>query len=155
MEKLDEKDKKIITILMGNGREKLTNIARKVGLSIDATNNRIKKMLDNEVFNFGIYINPQKIGYGLTANAWIKLHNLNEEEYNKFINYLTKHPRITTLLSITGDYDLNAVIMVKDNVELEKVSRDIRSKFSSLIADWKLIFVVKVHKFEWYDLEYV
>lgn len=149
---LDEKDKKILILLMGNGREKLTNIAKKVGLSIDATNNRIKKMVENGVFNFGIYINPSKIGYNLTANAWIKLHNLNEEEYNKFVNYLVNHPRVTTLLSITGDYDLNAVLMVKDNTELEEVSRSIRSKFSNIIADWKLIFVVKVHKFEWYDL---
>lgn len=155
MNKLDEKDKKILVMLMKNGRERLKNIARKVGLSIDATNNRIRRMQNNHVFSFGIYINPLKIGYNLTANAWIKLHNLNDEEYNKFLDYLIKHPRVTTLLTITGDYDLNAVIMVKDNMELEEVTRNIRSKFSNLIADWKTIFVVKVHKFEWYDLEYV
>lgn len=88
----------------------------------------------------------------MTSNAWIKLHNFSEEDYQKFIDYLKKHPRVTTLLSITGDYDLNVVIMAKNSIELENISRSIRAKFAPIIADWKTIFVTKVHKFEWYDL---
>jgi Lrp/AsnC family transcriptional regulator for asnA, asnC and gidA len=149
--KLDEKDIKIIRILARNGRERVTKIAREINLSIDATNKRIKKMVENGIFDFGIYLYPQKIGYNITTNNLVKLRNFSQEEYDGLIRYLVKHPRVTTLLTLAGDYDLNIVIMAKNNDELEEIIRGIRTKFASIISDWKTLFVTKVNKFEEYE----
>ncbi len=36
--------------------------------------------------------------------------------------------------------------------ELEIISREIRQKFKDLIADWKSVINLKVHKFEEYNI---
>ena len=115
-------------------------------------NNRIKEMQRKEIFYSRIFIEPSKIGFPLIADIKIKLQNITEEEKNKFIAYLVKHPRITELLSIMGDFDLTCVIIAKDTNELEQTSTGIRQKYSHIIADWKAVLVLKSHKFEYYDL---
>ncbi len=149
---LDEKDKQILNILQLNGREKLTAIAKRVSLSIDSVNNRLKRMSENQVFYPGIFIVPAAVGYPLTASVYIKLHNITDEEFDRFVNYLKNHPRVTSLMSVMGDYDMACVLMAKNTNELEEISRKIRLEFSNLISDWKALFVVKVHKFEYYQL---
>ncbi len=148
---LDEKDRKILEILQENGREKLTIVARKVGLSIDSVNKRIKKLVKKGIIaRFGIFIDPKAAGFPIVADNKIKLQNITEENYQKFISYLKAHQRVIELISVSGDFDITCVIIAKDTQELDRISLDIRQKFSGLIAEWKGILVTKVHKFEEY-----
>ena len=82
---LDKKDRQILTILQDNGRESLTKIAKKVGLSIDSVNNRLKAMSNKGIFEPGIFINPEKIGFPLIVDVYIKLKSMSLEEKNQFI----------------------------------------------------------------------
>ncbi|MBW2969155.1 Lrp/AsnC family transcriptional regulator [Candidatus Woesearchaeota archaeon] len=150
---LDDKDKKILMILQKNGRESLTNISKKVKLSIDSVHKRMKEMERKGIYNAGIFIEPRTIGFPLIADVKIKLRNITELEKNQFIKNLTNHPRVIDLLSIMGDYDLTCVIIAKDTNELEEISTKIRQKYSNMIADWKAMLILKTHKFEYYDLE--
>ncbi|MBN1645014.1 Lrp/AsnC family transcriptional regulator [Candidatus Woesearchaeota archaeon] len=150
---LDDKDKKILMILQKNGRESLTNIAKKVKLSIDSVHKRMKEMERKEIYYAGIFIEPRKIGFPLIADVKIKLRNITELEKNQFIKNLTNHPRVIDLLSIMGEYDLTCVIIAKDTNELEEISTKIRQTYSNMIADWKAMLILKTHKFEYYDLE--
>ena len=149
---LDEKDKKILMVLQENGREQLTVIARKVNLSIDSTHKRIKEMQKKGIFVAGIFVEPRAIGFPLVADIKIKLKNITEEEKEGLINYLIKHKRVIDLLSLMGDYDLTCVLIAKDTNELDKISTEIRQKFSNLIADWRGMLILKTYKFEEYDL---
>jgi len=149
---LDDKDKKILMILQANGREQLTTIAKKVNLSIDSVHKRIKEMQKKEIFGASIWIEPRNIGFPLVADIKIKLRNMNEEEKQTFIKYLTNHPRVIDLLSILGDFDLTCVLIAKDTNELDEISTKIRQKFKDIIADWKAVLILKTHKFEQYSL---
>ena len=53
---------------------------------------------------------------------------------------------------INRDYDFTCVLISKDTDEFEKTSTQIRQKYSNIIADWKALLILKVHKFEHYDL---
>ncbi|GEM_PF-522558 len=150
---LDEKDIKILMILQKNGRESLTSIAKQVHLSIDSINARIKEMQNKGIFQFGIFIDPRKIGFSIVTDIKIKLHNITTEEKEEFIKYLIKHPRTIDVISIMGDYDLTCVIIAKDTKELDKMSTKIREKYSKIIADWKPMLIMETIKFEYYDLE--
>lgn len=149
---LDEKDKQILMLLQDNCRESLTNIAKKVSLSIDSVNKRIKHMISINIFKPAALINPRNLGFDIIADIKIKLKNVTDEEKRKFIAYLKQHNRCTELLEVMGDFDFTCVLIAKDSNELTKISTEIRQKFSNLIADWKGIFVMKTHKFEEYDL---
>jgi len=149
---IDEKDANIIMLLQKDGRMQLTEIAKKVGLSIDSVHKRIKEMLRKEVFFTGIFVNAKAIGYPLIIDIKIKLHNITKEEKEEFIQHLKSHKRVIDLLSIMGDFDLTCVIIAKDTNEFEDISTQIRQKYSNLIADWKPMLILKAHKFEEYDL---
>ncbi len=149
---LDDKDRKILMILQDNGREKLTSIAKKVNLSIDSVNKRIKEMLKKGIFEFGIFVEPRAIGFPLVVDVKIKLQNITLQEKDKFIAYLQHHPNVIDLLAIMGDYDLTCVFIAKDSNEYEEVTTLVRQKYSHLIADWKSMLILKTYKFEEYDL---
>ena len=150
---IDEKDKKILHILQENGREQLNKIAKKVGLSIDSTHNRIKVMIEKGIFHPTILIDPRAIGFPLIADVKIKLKNVSQKALDDVISHMKKHPRCIELLSIMGDYDFTIVLIAKDGDELEKLSMEIRQKYKDLIDEWKSNLVLKTHKFEEYLLE--
>lgn len=150
---LDEKDKKILMLLQKDGRMQLTEIAKKVNLSIDSVHKRMKEMQKKEIFFSGIFVDPRRIGFPLIVDVKIKLQNITEREKQEFIEHLVSHKRVIDLLSIMGDFDLTCVIIAKDTNEFEEISTKIRQKYSNIIADWKAMLILKTHKFEYYDLE--
>ena len=149
---LDDKDRKILMILQKNGREQLTVIAKKVGLSIDSVHKRMKEMQKKGVYGSGIWIEPRVIGFPLIMDVKVKLRNISEKQKDSFIDYLKNHKRVIDLLSVMGDFDLTCVLVAKDTGELDSLSTEIRQKFSEIIADWKAVLILKTHKFEEYDL---
>jgi Lrp/AsnC family leucine-responsive transcriptional regulator len=150
---LDDKDRKILAILQVNSRESLTNIAKKVNLSIDSVNNRIKSMQEKKIIEkFGVWINTKELGYNLITDNKIKMHNITEEQTQKFIAHLRAHPNVIDLLSVMGDFDFTCVIVAKNTSEYNKISLGIRQKFSGIIADWKSMLILEQYKFEEYDL---
>jgi len=148
---IDEKDKKILTILQENGRTQLKEISKKINLSIDSVHKRIKEMIKKGIFRSTILINPRVIGYPFIADIKIKLKNIEEKERNKFIEYLKNHERVIELLSVMGDYDFTCVLIAKDSNEFEEISTKIRQMFKELILEWKGILILKTYKFEKYS----
>ncbi|PIN75759.1 hypothetical protein COV18_02840 [Candidatus Woesearchaeota archaeon CG10_big_fil_rev_8_21_14_0_10_37_12] len=149
---LDKKDKEILMLLQENSRESLTNIAKKVNLSIDAVNKRIKEMQRKNLFEFSVVIDPHALGFELIADVKIKLKNITEKDRASFIAYLSEHPRVIDLFGIMGDFDLTCVIIAKNGDELDKLTTEIRQKYSKIISDWKSVLVLKTYKLEKYDL---
>lgn len=149
---LDDKDREILMMLQKDGRESLTNIASKVKLTIDSVHNRIKAMLEKKIFFTGIFINPRAIGFGLVVDVKIKLGNVSAETRNEFVAYLTEHPRIVSLFSITGEHDFVCVLVAKDANEFENIATELRNKYKDVINDWKTTLFLKTYKLEHYDL---
>ena len=149
---LDDKDREILMILQRNGREKLTEIAKKVKLSIDSVNKRMKEMQRKGVYTINTFIEPRVIGFSLVVDVKIKLRNITEKDKNEFISHLANHPRVIDLLSLMGEFDLTCVMIAKDSNEFDKISTEIRQKYSHIIDDWKGMLILKTYKFEEYDL---
>jgi Lrp/AsnC family transcriptional regulator, leucine-responsive regulatory protein len=149
---LDEKDRKILMILQENARESLTSISRKIGLSVDAVHQRIKKMIANEIFDNQIQLAPLNFGYQIIADIKIKLKDATEKDTNAFVSYLKAHPRVIDLMQIMGDWDFTCILIAKDANDLADVTNEIRYKFSKFISDWKSMMILKHFKFEVYDM---
>lgn len=149
---MDKTDKQLLMLLEDNSRESLTNLAKKIHLSIDSTHKRLKKLQNLGIINrFGIFVNPKMINYDLVVDVKIKLHNITEEEFKGILIYLKSHPNCIELISVSGDFDLTCVLIAKNSEELNQLSYKIRQKFKNIIADWKTSFNLEVYKFEWYD----
>ena len=80
---IDKKDKLIMDILQYDGRISLTDLSKKINLSIDSTHKRLKKLIKQEIIFPTILIDPRKVGYPLIVDVKIKLKDIDEEKYKK------------------------------------------------------------------------
>ena len=65
---MDDKDRKIIELLIASGREPATSISEKINLSVPSVIDRIKKLQDAGVISgFKAVINYKKLGMDVSA----------------------------------------------------------------------------------------
>jgi DNA-binding Lrp family transcriptional regulator len=148
---IDEKDRRILNMLSENSRAKLTQIARHIQLSVDATKKRIQKLEQwGIIIRYTIEPNPGIIGMGFAVHVYIKLKDIDKEKYNHLIDEMKKNPRVIDLMAMLGDYDLYIVFLSKDAKEFEKMKLDFRERFGGIVGDWKEVIVSKIYKLEEY-----
>src|SRR3990170_3936587 len=148
---IDAKDREILNLLSKNGMEKLTSLAKKIGLSIDPTKKRMQKLVDSGIItNFTIQTNVSKLGLGYGVHVYLKLKSTSGEEFEKLITYLKNHFRIIDVFSVIGNFDLSLVVLGKDSEEIDSTLKEIRQKFSNVINEWNAVTVSKIHKLEEY-----
>ena len=148
---IDEIDRKILNILQQNGREKLTSMAKKVGLSVNPVKSRIAALEKSGVIErYMAQIAVEKLGLRLGLHVYLKLTNVSRERFEEMVTYLKGHIRVINLISMHGDYDVYLTIIAKDNIELDDVKMEIREKFKDLIGEWKEVMVSNIYKLEEY-----
>ncbi len=151
LRELDRIDRDILNMLSKNARAKLTQIAKRVGLSIDATKKRILKLeRDGVIARYTIQVNPRIIGLPLAIHIYLQLRNFSQKRFDEFIGYLLGSPRVIDVMSVAGDYDLYIVFLAADPDDLDKRKNEIKQKFSDIIGDWKEVIVTKVYMLEEY-----
>ena len=114
MEKLDLKDKKILYQLDLNCRQSNNQIGRKVGLSKEVVNYRIKRMQDLGIIKcFWSAINSLKLGY-YAFRIFINFLDVSPDINNEIIRYFENYKNVWTLQSAKGPVDLGAVLWADD-----------------------------------------
>jgi DNA-binding Lrp family transcriptional regulator len=141
---LDEKDKKILRILMKNARTPLTIISKDVRLSHDAVNYRIKRMKEAGIIEvFTSVINPAKLGYPIWGEILISLWNLTEDKHKEFLKYIENHMNISAIWNMSGKYEWWIEIYTRDLAEFNEIVNELKIKFSDIIKDSETFFVLK------------
>ena len=149
---IDKKDCIILNTLQKNCRTSLTDLAKKVGLSIDSVKKRLFKMIQNNIFYPRIQIRPRGLGFSHIVDVKIKLTSHTKKDVEEFIEYLKKHPRVAEVFSVSGEWDISIVIISKDADDLGNVVAGITNKYGAMIASWIESTTLKAYKFETYDL---
>jgi len=149
---LDKKDCMILNLLQENCRMSLTEISKKVGLSIDSVKKRINKMISNHIFYPKIQLRPRNFGFPNIVEVKIKLQDYDNKKIEAFIKYVENHPRIAEAFSISGEWDFTLVIISKNNEDLALLTEEIRQKFGSIIKDWSESLTTFTYKFEKYNM---
>lgn len=119
---LDPIDLKILEILQEKG--KITNIqlSQEIGLSAAPTLERVKKLENAGVIqSYHAKIDRSKIGLGFTALIHVSLTRQKDNAIRNFINQINKIPEITECLQVTGNFDYQLRVVVKDIPSFEKL----------------------------------
>ena len=145
--KLDLKDKKILYQLDLNSRQSNLKIAKKVGLSKDVVNYRIKK-LEQEGFINGYYtiIDFSRIGY-FSIRVYIKLLDTSPEKKREIIDFLVKNKKIFYVAGIEGQFDIGFGTWIKNIYEFEDFYLEFKKKFKQYIGKDKISIFTKAHHF--------
>ena len=124
--KLDSIDNKILELLSEDGRDSASNIADKVGLSVPATTDRIKKLQDSGIIiGFKPIIDSKKINLDITA--FITVYSESSKNFEKVVSNANSNRNIMKCYTTTGDGSHLLLVKVENTEKLEKLLRTIQS----------------------------
>jgi Lrp/AsnC family transcriptional regulator for asnA, asnC and gidA len=136
MKAIDLKDRKILYELDLNARQSDAAIGRKVNLSKDVVNRRIKKLIEKGVIkHFYTIVDATRLGY-ISGRFIIKFQHDTPEREIEMINFLVAKPYTWWIGRIEGQRDLCFTIWAKDIYDLFDIIREIQQKFKWLIKDF-------------------
>jgi len=147
--KLDAKDRKILYELDFNARQPVSSIARKVGLSKEVVNYRIKRMTESGLIEgFYTVINMPKLGY-MYCRILIRLDNITTQKEKEMVDYIKGQKNIAWLGSQEGYWNLVIVLWAKDIYELENLYEDLIFRFGRNMQDKTITIATKVHNLQY------
>lgn len=147
--KFDKYDKLIMKELDINARKSLAEISDKVGLSRDAIKNRIKKLIDAKtILAFKPIYNPPSMGFPIINYVFISLYNPSEKKEKEFLEYLKNNKHVTYIAGLIGKWDFIIDVMAENQGKFDKILKEIRQKFPSLIKDYEVYGVLQEYKYE-------
>ncbi|MGC8494651.1 MAG: Lrp/AsnC family transcriptional regulator [Syntrophobacteraceae bacterium] len=122
--RIDETNLAIIRHLR-DGRKSFKRIAEEMGLTENTVRTRVKKLVEDEVFDISGQVNPEAIQGHQVVMIGVRLQNMDlvkrGEEFSKLKG-------VVSVSVVTGRFDLMLVVLLKDDYDLlqfytEEVSR--------------------------------
>jgi len=103
---LDATDKKILRVLLTQGRLNNNQLAEQVGLSPSPCWQRVRR-LENEDYiqGYTAVLNQEKIGAGETVLIEVTLDRHDDEVLDNFGNTMAAMPEVLEVYMTTGEYD--------------------------------------------------
>lgn len=103
---LDDFDRKIVAVLMEDGRITVTDLAQRVGLSKTPCQVRLRKLTDSGVIlGFRAVVDPAKLGLDHVAFTEIKLSDTREQALEAFNAGVRRIPEIEECHMIASSFD--------------------------------------------------
>ncbi|HII53285.1 hypothetical protein COX84_01680 [Candidatus Micrarchaeota archaeon CG_4_10_14_0_2_um_filter_49_7] len=144
---LDKKDRQILYELDLDARQPASRVAKKVGLSPEGVNYRIKKLAGSGViFKFMTIMDTAKLGY-TTYKVFFRFQNTTIEIEEEIIRYLTEHKYIQYVSTSEGMFDLNINFMARSAEELDTILSELNARYGQYFAECDLNIMVKTHFF--------
>ncbi|MDP2908581.1 MAG: winged helix-turn-helix transcriptional regulator, partial [Nanoarchaeota archaeon] len=141
--KLDIKDRKILSMLSANARIPLTLLSRKVGLSRDAVNYRIRNYEKNGIIQgYRTMVDMSRLGYE-SVHMFMRLKNPSKDAEQKMLGKLIKHPAVRAIIKFSGNYDFEIAFVTKGIEDMDRTLTEIISCCSESLQDYELLTISK------------
>lgn len=140
--KVDLKDKKILSMLSENSRTPLNAIAKKVRLSRDAVDYRIKRLVrEGVIILFFPIINLEKFGYE-TFHIFFLVDEMDKKQQEEFLVFLKNNPNVKNIIEYSDRWDYEVVLIAKNVREFDNIVSEITSRFPQLIFEKEKMQVI-------------
>ncbi|MCK9151511.1 Lrp/AsnC family transcriptional regulator [Methanobacterium alcaliphilum] len=121
--KIDEVDKKIISLLNEDGRMSYRKISRDLDISVGTVHNRVDKLMKTGVIKkFVPVINHSQLGYKLTAIIGVRVKGGVLKNWETQTAY---HANVLGVYDVTGEFDAILIAKFKDTTELDQFIKEL------------------------------
>jgi len=121
---IDERDLRIIELLLENSKTPLSVIGAELEISDTAVRKRIEQLKEYGIIEgFTIKINPKNIGFNV--HAFIGL-DIKPEVYHEVIRNVRSIYEIKSLFTSTGDHMLMAEVWAETSAKLEEIMKRLK-----------------------------
>jgi DNA-binding Lrp family transcriptional regulator len=146
-EKLDLKDRKILYELDKNARIPSSTIAKKVGLTPEGVNYRIKRFeKEGIVTGYQTVINLSKLGI-IQFKIVLSLHYISEKELEDIIIELKKKEYTKHIGTVFGNWDLIISMEAGDYSKVEEIKNEVLSMFGKSVREKAISILVNTNVF--------
>jgi Lrp/AsnC family leucine-responsive transcriptional regulator len=119
---VDRIDRKILRLLQDDGRLSNVALAKKVGLSATACNERVRKLEREQVIeSYHARVNPAKLGANLMVFVEITLTRTSSDAFAEFSSAVQRTPEILECHLVAGDFDFLIKARVPDMPSYRKL----------------------------------
>lgn len=123
--RLDEIDRRIVAILVEDGRASYRELGAAVGLSAPAVKRRVDRLLDDGVIDrIGAQLDPIAVGWG--TGAFVELFCDGSVPPAAIRDALEVIPEVVAAYTVTGEADALVHLAVADTDHLERTLERIR-----------------------------
>ena len=128
---LDEKDNRIVNLLLENARTSYSDIGEKVGLTRVAVKNRIRALEEKGIIKgYHAAIDPLVVPQMQTYIAFIQTE---PGAYDEISEKLRHEKQVVMLCQTSGNCSLHAVCVAETVQEMRAFARRVRTEHSGLI----------------------
>ena len=127
MSEISDIDRKIINLLMEDGRMPASEIARRLGegLSERAVRYRIERMTTDGIIKIGAIINPRALGFSVIADVWLEVE---ADAIQEVARKMAEFDFISYVAYAIGAQDVSVQIIAKDTQDVYHLVTEIIGK---------------------------
>ena len=138
MEKIDNLDKKILSILSKNARMPFKDVATECNVSRAAVHQRVQRLVDSGVITGSAFdINPKSLGYSTCTYVGITLER--GSMYKEVVKRLQHIPEVVECHFTTGPYTMLVKLYAQDNEQLMHLLNGKLQEIPGVVATETLI----------------
>ena len=122
---MEETDRAIVTALSQDGRLSYTDLAERVGLSVSAAHQRVRRLEQRGVIRgYAARLHPEAVGLALTA--FVAIRPIDPSQPDDAPERLADLPEIEACYSVAGDDFYLLLVRVTGPADLERLLQEIR-----------------------------
>jgi len=122
---VEETDRAILSALAGDGRQSYTDLAEKVGLSVSAVHQRVRRLEQRGVIRgYTAVLDNEALGLPLTA--FVAIRPIDPSQPDDAPERLADLPEIESCYSVAGDDFYLLLVRVASPADLERLLQEIR-----------------------------
>ncbi|MEN6669950.1 Lrp/AsnC family transcriptional regulator [Psychrobacter sp. B38] len=143
---LDDIDKAILNLLQDDATLPLKTVSERVHVSVATAQRRIQMLLSNGVITKQVAIvNPNKVGYGLTAVVMIEMERSNTSMQQRFERLMDAQPQVMSCYEVSGDFDFMLMVNAKNMSDYHRFTRRLLT-YENNVRNFKSQFVMNFTK---------
>src|SRR3989338_6636490 len=132
---MDKKDKILLYELSKNARATYSQLAKASHCSQETVRYRVNRLVKSQIIKkFMIITNVKLLGYSI-YQIFLKLQNVRETDKNEIVENLMKNNNVSWIALFEGNYDLGFIVVVKDQIELQKIMEGLYQNFNNKIMN--------------------
>jgi DNA-binding Lrp family transcriptional regulator len=145
----DPIDMELLSELSLNGRESLTRLAEKLGLSKQKLGYRLRGLQRRGALT-GFFAIPNIFRLGFDHfRVFVKFQHLSEAREKELVDHLVTRSEVSWLTQLDGDFDLEFVVWAQGVAAFEAAYDEILGQFGSLFQEKYFSLATRIEFFPW------
>ncbi len=131
-EKMNKKEKLIISALRQDSRKSLTTMSRELRIPVSTLHEKLQSFKGDLIKRNTALIDFTTLGFNTRANVFIKVEREQRQEVK---NFLLKTNCVNTLLKVNNGYDFMIEFIFRHIKDMEDFIEELEQKFKILAKD--------------------